>query len=294
MNDKFKKIKMASIFGMIGNLFLFLIKSSIGLLTNSHAMTIDAFNSISDVITSAITFIGNHISSKPSDADHNYGHGKAEYIYSLIISIVMFLLTTNLIYTSLKNLVIPKEYTYSPWLIVVCLLTITLKLLLYIYTAKIARKYDNLLISSNAIDHRNDCVLTTLNLISVLLASKGIFTLDSLVGLFIAVWIFASSFQIFKKSYDVLMDKAIDTKIEKHILDIVNSFEEVKSVDHFASSPIGYQYQISMTIYVKGTLSTVASYQIADRIKNFILSSVPEIRLTLIHVKPWKNDEIND
>ena len=92
MNERFKKIKIASILGILGNFFLLLIKGSIGLLTNSQAMLADAFNSLSDVFSSFMTFIGNKIASKPQDEDHNMGHGKAEYIYSMIISIAMFLL----------------------------------------------------------------------------------------------------------------------------------------------------------------------------------------------------------
>ena len=88
---KFKKIKMASILGIIGNLFLLIIKSTIGIITGSKAMLADSLNSASDIFSSIMTFIGNKIASVPSDDDHNLGHGKAEYIYSMLISIVMLL-----------------------------------------------------------------------------------------------------------------------------------------------------------------------------------------------------------
>ena len=85
--NKFQAINYASIWGMVGNIFLLIIKGSIGFITNSQSMIADAFNSASDIFSSIMTFIGNKIASIPSDDDHNLGHGKAEYIYSMLISI---------------------------------------------------------------------------------------------------------------------------------------------------------------------------------------------------------------
>ena len=81
MEQKFKATKKAGILGIFGNLFLLIIKMFIGLATNSQAMIADAVNSASDIIASLMTFIGNKISSEPQDDTHNFGHGKAEYIF---------------------------------------------------------------------------------------------------------------------------------------------------------------------------------------------------------------------
>lgn len=81
MKERFQNVKKASILGIISNLFLLIIKGIIGFITNSQSMIADAFNSASDIFSSIMTFIGNKISSKPSNQDHNLGHGKAEYIF---------------------------------------------------------------------------------------------------------------------------------------------------------------------------------------------------------------------
>ena len=92
---KFKDIKLASIFGIVGNIFLLIIKAIVGFITNSQAMIADSVNSAGDILSSVMTYVGNRIASKPGDDDHNLGHGKAEYIYSMLISIAM--ITTALI-----------------------------------------------------------------------------------------------------------------------------------------------------------------------------------------------------
>lgn len=285
--EKTKSIKKASIIGIISNLFLFIIKALIGFFTNSQAMIMDAFNSFSDIISSAITFIGNRIASRPRDDDHDLGHGKAEYFYSLIISILMFILTFKVASGAVKALFAKETYIYSNWLLVVCAITIILKFILYLYTNKIAKKYDNLLIKANSIDHRNDCFLTIGNMISAIFASFGITTIDSIVSLMIAVWIFISALGIFKNSYNVLMDKAISSELKKRVLDIILSHDEVIKIDHFNSTPIGYQYQISFTIFVDGSLSTFASHNIANSLEKEIARKVPEIFLTVVHVNPY-------
>lgn len=87
--DRFEKAKTASKLGIMGNIFLLIIKGIIGLITKSQAMIADSLNSAGDIFSSFMTYIGNKIASQPRDEDHNLGHGKAEYIYSMLISIIM-------------------------------------------------------------------------------------------------------------------------------------------------------------------------------------------------------------
>lgn len=286
--ERFKSVKLASMLGIIGNLFLLIIKGIIGFITKSQAMIADAFNSAGDIFSSLMTFIGNKIASKPSDDDHNLGHGKAEYIYSMLISIVMILMSLFVFKDSLSSIIYRKTYDFSIWLVVVCLITIFVKFCLFIYTNFLSKKHNNLLIKANSIDHRNDCVITFLNLISCVLALKGIYIFDGIVGVGIAIWIAITSFKIFKESYDVLMDKSIKEEAKQKVLDIIKKHDEVKKVIHFNSTPVGYKYQISFTIYVDGDLSTFESHEIANRLEKEIDNEIEEIYLTVIHVNPIK------
>lgn len=284
--DKFKKIKIASILGILGNLFLLVIKVIVGFISHSQAMIADAFNSAGDIFSSFMTFIGNKIANIPSDDDHNLGHGKAEYIYSMFISITMLLMSFIVMKDSFLSLLNGEKYEFSIWLVVVCIITIITKLLLYIYTSKIAKKYNNLLMKANSEDHRNDCVITTLNLISIFLSLRGIYFFDGLVGMGIAIWIAYASLRIFKESYDVLMDKSISNETKDKVLKIIKNHKEVKDVIHFNSTPVGYQYQISFTIYVDGNLSTFESHDIANSLEKEIVKKIEEIYLVVIHVNP--------
>ena len=247
---RYKSTKIASILGMIGNIFLLIIKGIIGYITNSQAMIADAFNSAGDIFSSIMTFIGNKISSIPKDDDHNLGHGKAEYIYSMLISISMILISLVVLKNSLNSLFTNNKYDFNIWLIVVCITTIIVKLSLFIYTNYLSKKYNNLLIKANSKDHIIDAVITTLNLISCILSTYNIYFLDGIVGIIISIWILISAIKIFIESYDILMDKSIDEKTKNEVLDIIKKHSEIIKINHFNSTPVGYKYQISFTIFV--------------------------------------------
>lgn len=284
--QKYKAVKISSILGIVGNLFLLIIKAIVGFCSNSQAMIADAFNSAGDIFSSVMTFIGNKIASKPCDDDHNLGHGKAEYIYSLFISMTMFLMVYQIFKNSIVSLVRKESLVFSYWLVIVCIVTIIVKLALFIYTNYVSRKYNNLLLKANANDHRNDCVLTFLNLISCLLSLKNICFVDGVVGIIISIWILLTAVEIFMESYNVLMDKSIDLKTKEKVYKVIFSYKDVVTVSHFNSAPVGYQYQISFTIFVDGNLTTFESHDIANRLEKEIDKKFDEIYLTVIHVNP--------
>lgn len=283
---KFECIKIASILGVVGNSFLLIIKGIIGIITGSKAMLADCLNSASDIFSSIMTFIGNKIASIPRDDDHNLGHGKAEYIYSLLISIVMILVSLFTIKDSIFSLIYKSVYKFNIFLIIVCIITIVVKLLLFLYTNSIYKKYHSLLIKANSKDHLNDCILTSLNLISIVLSYYGVYFIDGIVGIIIALFILITGLKIYKESYDVLMDKSISLATKKRVIDIINKHKEVKKINHFNATPVGYKYQISFTIFVDGNLSTFDSHSIADSLEKEITGTIDDIYLTVIHVNP--------
>ena len=283
---KFMAIKKVSIWGMIGNVFLLIIKAIVGFITGSQAMLADAFNSASDIFSSIMTFIGNKIASKPRDDDHNLGHGKAEYIYSMFISIAMGLMSIKVIISAIKTILLGEKFSFSIWLVVVCIITIIVKFILYIYANGVYKKHKSLLLEANAKDHRNDCIITSLNLVACLLSLEGIYFVDGVVGIGISIWIFIVALKIFLESYDVLMDKAMNTITRDKVYDIISKHKEIRRVNHFNATPVGYKYQISFTIFVDGNLSTFDSHSIANGLEKEIDKNIPEVYLTVMHVNP--------
>ena len=283
--DRYNVTKRAGLLGILGNLFLLIIKGSIGFICNSQAMIADAANSAGDIFASIMTWVGNKIASEPQDDSHNFGHGKAEYIFSLFISISMIVVAFKLLYDSIMTLICGSTITFSWFLVVVCIITILVKFSLFIYTNKLCKKYNNILLEANSKDHRNDCIVTTFTLISILATLVGITFLDGIVGTGISIWIAITGFKIFIESYNVLMDESIDEETKDLILRYVKNYKEIQKIEHISSAPVGYQYIIVLTICVDGNMSTFDSHKLADNLEKDI-TSLEKVYNTIVHVNP--------
>ena len=283
--DRFENTKTVGILSILGNLFLLIIKGFIGFISKSQAMIADAANSASDIFASLMTFIGNKIASEPEDNTHNFGHGKAEYIFSMFISLSMILISLKLLLDSIYSIFNQNKVEASIGLIVVCIITIVTKFCLFIYTKKLSKQYKNILLEANMKDHRNDCVVTTFTLISIILSMYKIYWFDGVVGVGISCWICFTGIKIFIESYNVLMDISVDKETQNTILTLANNYKEIKGIENLYSTPSGYKYVVIVTILVDGNLSTFESHKIADNLENDI-TSLDNVSKAIIHVNP--------
>lgn len=283
--EKFVATKKAGILGMAGNVFLLVIKASIGFICNSQAMIADSFNSAGDIFASLMTFIGNRIASVPNDDDHNLGHGKAEYIFSMFISIAMILVATKLLFNSIASLISNEQLSFSWFLVLVCFVTIITKLWLYLYTSSVNKKHPSILLQANMKDHRNDCIITTFTLISVILSLLNIYWFDGVVGIGISIWICYTGITIFTESYNVLMDISIDDKTKNLILEIAHSYKKIQDVKDIVSTPVGDKYLVFITIGLDGNMSTFESHSLADNLEKSV-TKLDNIYKTVVHVEP--------
>ncbi|MCI8654615.1 MAG: cation transporter [Clostridia bacterium] len=285
MEERSKKTKNAGIYGIIGNIFLLIIKAIVGVVSKSQAMIADSINSAGDIFASLMTFIGNKIASVPKDEDHNLGHGKAEYIFSMFISISMILVSAKLLYDSVMTLILGSELKFSWFLVLVCVITIITKLVLYIYVKRLLKNEENILLEANMEDHRNDCIVTTFTLISILLTKVNIYWFDSIVGIGISLWICYTGTKIFMESYNILMDISVDEGTKDLIITIVNNNEEIKEIRNIISTPIGYKYIIILTIAVAGEMTTRDSHNLADKLEADI-TKLDKVDKAIVHVEP--------
>ena len=286
MEERFTITKKAGIYGMLGNIFFFFFKAVVGFASKSQAMIADSINSAGDIFASLMTFIGNKIASTPGDDDHNFGHGKAEYIFSLFIAISMVFVSIKTIIDAVATLFTGNELIFSWLLVIVCIVTIVTKAILFFYTRAIYKKYNNILLEASMKDHRNDCIITIFTLISVLLSSEGINWFDSVVGIAISAWICKTGIGIFMESYNILMDVSIDEDTKDIILDLVHAYKEVKGVNGISSTPVGYQYIVVLTIAVDGNMTTFDSHKLADDLEKNIVE-LDKVYKAIVHVEPF-------
>ncbi len=283
---RYEATKKVGITGIIGNAFLLIIKAVVGYFSHSQAMIADALNSASDIFASVMTTIGNKIARVPSDEDHNFGHGKAEYIFSMFISLSMMGLSLKILLDSISSILGQQGVIFSIPLLLASFITIIVKISLFLYTRKLYKKYPNVLISSTMYDHRNDFIIALFTMMSIIFSYFHIHFVDGVVGIGISIWIFYTGTQIFIQSYRVLMDASLKEEDKEKLKEIVLSMKEVKKVDEIYSVPVGYDYIVVLTIFVSGRLSTKKSHDIADELEKKIQTEMECVQKAIVHVNP--------
>lgn len=286
--NRYESTKMVGFMGIVGNIFLLIIKFVVALFSHSQALIADAINSAGDIFSSLMTYIGNKIACTPSDDDHNFGHGKAEYIFSMLISIFMFFIASKILVDSIISVVMRKEFIFSYYLVLVCVVTILVKLSLYIYAKKLYKSHVNILIEASMKDHRNDMLLTFGTLISVIFGYFGIYFVDGIFGSIISIYILFSGLNIFLESYKVLMDVSLDKSEVKEIVHFIRKEKDVLGVSNFHTVATGYKYIAILTIDVDGNMDTFSSHKIADDLERKIANKYRKIYRAIIHVNPVK------
>ena len=285
LEKRSRETKKVGIVGIIGNVFLFIIKIVIALISKSNAMLADSINSGTDVLSSLMTLIGGKIAGEPSDEDHNYGHGKAEYIFSLIISLIMGYLAIKIALNGISSLINETKFEFTYALVIVCIVTIITKFCLYKYTHKIGKESNNILILANSQDHINDVYTTASVLIGTMAALLNLYWLDGVVAIGIAIRIFYSAIEFFMQSYDVLLDKSMPEKEIDEIKETIKSYEKIDHIDKVTSKAVGNSFVVIIKVSVDGDMTVSESHDIVGKMKAEIMKQ-KNVYDVIVHVNP--------
>ena len=288
--NRYESTKRVSLMGILGNIFLLIIKFIVAVFSHSEAMMADAINSGGDIFSSLMSYIGNKIAGVPSDEDHNFGHGKAEYIFSMLISIFMILVGIKILFDSIMAIIKGDTFTFSIYLALVCIVAIIIKIVLYLYARKMNQLHHNILLEATMNDHRNDILLTLGTLLSVILGYFGYYFFDGIIGSITSIYIIVTGLGIFLESYRVLMDAAINSKDKESMIEFILKNKDVLTVEDFYTIPVGYKYVVVFTIGLDGNMSTFASHEIADRLEREMIKKFKKVYKAIIHVNPVAKD----
>lgn len=284
--DNFKEAKKVGLIGIIGNIFLLAIKFTVSFLSKSQGMLADSLNSLIDIFSSFMTYLGSKISSKPKDENHAFGHEKAEYIFSLIISLFMMLISINVFKGALISLINRDKFIFSYKLIFICIITILIKLCLYLYTKKVYNKTSNIIIKANMEDHKNDILLTSSTAIGIIMGKFDIYFLDSIIGMIIPIFIIINAVKLAIESSKVLMDQNLSREELEAISKIALSNEKVLHIDSIAAKPMGAKFLIILKVSMDGSITLYDSHKESGKIKEEIMKYNNLVADVVIHTNP--------
>ena len=210
-----KDPKVRSMYGLLCsyisiflNFILFMIKLIIGLILKSVSITADAFNNLSDSASSIINLIAFKFSLKPPDKEHPLGHGRYEYISSLIISFLIIFVGISFIKSSFEK-ILSKETTSFNWvLFFILIISIFIKIWIGFLNLKISKKINSQSLKATSVDALYDALITTVLSISILLSNFTNLSLDGYAGIIISSFIIYSGIKLIKETLNPLLGEA--------------------------------------------------------------------------------------
>lgn len=294
-NYREKEIYKVTIIGAIGNLSLLIFKFIAGFLSNSAAMIADAVHSLSDFLTDIVVMIFVRISSKDEDENHHYGHGKFETLATVIIGIVLVAVGFGIMKNGITSIIeVTKGNTIkSPGIIalVAALVSIIVKEILYRYTVIMGKKLDSPSVIANAWHHRSDAfssIGTTLGIGGAIILGNKWTILDPIAAVVVSFFILKVAYQLTQAGLDELLEKSLPKEIEKKIIDILLSFDEISSPHHLRTRRIGKSYSIEVHIRMDGAMSLYDAHQITVEIEKKLKEGLHKDIFINIHMEPVK------
>ena len=216
--------------GIALNILLFAGKIIAGTISGSVAVTADAFNNLSDAGSSIISLIGFRLASQKPDPHHPFGHGRFEYIASLIISIIIVLMGFELGKSSFEKIVAPQAVEYSAVTFAVLGVSVLVKLYMFFYNNSVGKKIDSATMRATAMDSISDAVSTGAVLISAVISMFTNLALDGWMGLVVAAFIMVTGFKSAKETIDSLLGTPPSPEFVKQIEDMALQYDDIIGV----------------------------------------------------------------
>lgn len=281
------KITKVLLVSSITNIFLSIIKILFGFIGKCNALIADGIHSLSDLSTDFVAIFGNHLSLKPADKKHPFGHGKTEYITSVIIGIVIILLGLSLIYNIFnKEIIIPNLL-----MILVSLFTIISKYILSNYIYKKGIEYSNNILIASGKESKADVYSSIFVLISIVLMQfsnelKILKYADMLSTVIIALFIIKTGFNILSDNIGILLEEQVlDKEYIKEIKNIITSFNEIVEIKDLYILRYGPYFKLVSNVIMKD-LSLTDAHKIIDEIEKKLKEKDDKIKYVFIHMEP--------
>lgn len=290
MENRYDESNKITIISILLNIILTVIKILAGFLGNSTAIIADGLHSASDIITSIGILIGNKISRKPRDEEHQYGHEKAESLVSFVLASVLIIVALKIGYDGvheLFNINAIQRPNILP--LIVALISIGVKEYQYQITIRVAKKINSSSLKADAWHHRSDALSSIAAFIGIGGAMVGFRALDPIASITVAIVVVKVAIDILKSSCDELMDSAISKSDINEIESLVNNDDKIYGIKDLKSRKYGSVAYVDMSIFIDKSKSLEEAHNIADNLEQTIISNLGYIKEINIHTEPFKS-----
>jgi cation diffusion facilitator family transporter len=280
--------RKSTVIGIFVNLGLGLGKCSAGLVGNSFALVADGLESIADVFSGLVVYFGLKIAAKPPDADHPYGHGKAETVAALVVSLVLMATALGIIYEGIREIIAPHG-TPAPYTLVVLAGVLIIKGLLFRHVGSVGESIGSLAVKSDAWHHRSDALTSAFAFVGISIALLGgpkWEPADGCAAILAALVILYNAWKQVHPAILELTDRAPDPSLESRVREIAVHVRNVNGLDKCFVRKMGFSFYVDLHVVVNGDLSVRQGHKIAHEVEDQVLNGLPQVVEVLVHVEP--------
>ena len=287
-----------TLIGSIVNMVLLIFKFAAGIFGHSAAMIADAVHSLSDFVTDIIVLVFVHISNKPKDKSHDYGHGKYETLALTIIGLALLSVAIGIIYSGAVHIIawINGDTLQSPGLLALwaALLSIVLKEGIYRYSMMKARQLQSQAVEANAWHHRSDALSsigTTAGIAGAIFLGQRWAVLDPIASIIVGVFIIKVSVELLRNGIGDLMEQSLPEGIEQEILESVAALPDVAEPHDLRTRRIGNHYAIELHILMDGNITLNEAHEKASEVEQLLRDRYGENTHVAVHVEPLQSEQ---
>ena len=281
---------LGSCIGIFLNVLLSACKFTVGLISNSIAITSDAVNNLSDAGSSIVTLVGFKASSKPADDRHPFGHGRIEYISALVVAFMILFMGIQLIKTSVSKIMSPKAVTFSYPALIVLILSILVKLWMAYFNRTLGKKINSPAMGAVVIDSLNDTIATSASMVALIAAKYTSFPLDGYMGIMVSAFIIFTGIKIVNNTVSTLLGEAPDKEFVDELEKYILSYDGIVGVHDLIINNYGPKSSIaSVHAEVPADSNIITAHDTIDKIERDILKKYNMVMV--IHTDPIVIDD---
>ena len=282
---------LASIFGIITNIVICLIKMVAGIMFGFISMIADATNNLTDAGSSIITLIGFKLASKPADKDHPFGHARIEYIAGFIVSMIIVILGIQLTVTSITDIINNfdkfERMEDTKFILTIVLLSIAIigKILQGLFYKTIGERIDSVALKANSEDSRNDVIATSAVLIGLVLSNIFNFYIDGYLGVLVGLFIIYSGVKLIFETSDPLISEKIDEELVKEFIEFIKNSDNILGIHDLQIHAYGpNNYFATLHVEVDSSIDILITHDTIDNIEKDCYKKFNI--LTTLHMDP--------
>jgi len=295
--ERNRQIYKVTLVGGMVNVLLLVFKFVAGILGHSAAMVADAVHSLSDFVTDIIVIVFVHISGKPKDKSHDYGHGKYETLAMTFIGAALLAVALGIVFSGIVKIVawvhgqdLQAPGTLALW---AALLSVVLKEGTFRYSMKEAHRLNSQAVEANAWHHRSDALSsigTALGIGGAIFLGQRWTVLDPVASVVVGLFIIKVSFFLLRDGIGDLMEQSLPDEVEQEILQLAASVEGVEEPHDLCTRRIGNHYAIELHILMDGDIPLREAHDKASEVEDLLRQHYGEDTHVAVHVEPLLNE----